>query len=473
MITSPRNPKVAAAAKLLKRASRDSERRFLVEGAQAVREALAFGPPLEVLFHTGAADPLLREAASAGVPLEELSPEAMARLTATVTPQGLVGISPFVDVELEALPAQMSCVAVLCAGRDPGNAGTVLRSADASGADAVVFAEGSVDPYNPKTVRASAGSLFHVATVREADTAEAVRAMKARGMRVYATAAESEHELYSLDLSGPSVFLFGNEAWGLPDGLTALADATIRIPMSGRAESLNMASAATLCLFEAARQRAASRISIETVIAGAAHDIRSPLAAAKNFAAVLLKAGEGVSPEDREAMLRGIVHDSEETDRILMQLIDAARILGGHLKVERAASAVAPVVEALAEHAVWDPAHPRVVWRGPDITIGAEASALKLVLAAFVETAVWWAREGDIDVRASERTDSNTIEVTRAGAVEPDGGLETLFVPRRPGTGSGSKIGMFVARGIAETLGGSASATIDDGRLRLTLDLPR
>lgn len=172
-------------------------------------------------------------------------------------------------------------------------------------------------------------------------------------------------------------------------------------------------------------------------------------------------------------MLRGIVHDSEETDRILMQLIDAARILGGHLKVERAASAVAPVVEALAEHAVWDPAHPRVVWRGPDITIGAEASALKLVLAAFVETAVWWAREGDIDVRASERTDSNTIEVTRAGAVEPDGGLETLFVPRRPGTGSGSKIGMFVARGIAEALGGSASATIDDGRLRLTLDLPR
>jgi len=325
MITSPRNPKVAAAAKLLKRSSRDRERRFLVEGAQAVREALAYGSPLEVLFHTGAEDPLLREAASSGVPLEALSPEAMARLTATVTPQGLVGISPFVDVEFEVLPPQMSCVAVLCAGRDPGNAGTVLRSADASGADAVVFAGGSVDPYNPKTVRASAGSLFHITTVREADPAAAVQAMKSRGMRVYATAAEAEQDLYSLDLSGPSAFLLGNEAWGLPDELTALADATVRIPMFGRAESLNMASAATLCLFEAARHRGAAAISIETIIAGAAHDIRSPLTAARNFASVLLKAGEGVSPKDREAMLRGIVHDSEETDNIQMQLIDAAR----------------------------------------------------------------------------------------------------------------------------------------------------
>lgn len=438
-----------------------------------MREALAHGPPLEILFHSGVEDPLLGEAAAAGVPLEELGPDAMARLTATVTPPGLVGISPFLDVGLEALPTGMSCVAVLCAVRDPGNAGTVLRSADAAGAEAVIFSGGSVDPYNPKTVRASAGSLFHVATVREADTAAAIQTLRTSGMRVYATAPEAEQDLYSLDLSRPSVFLFGNEAWGLPAELTALADATVRIPMTGRAESLNMASAATLCLFEAAKQRAARGISIETVIAGAAHDIRSPLTAARNFAAVLLKAGEGVSPEDREAMLRGILHDSEETDRILMQLIDAARILGGHLNVERSNSAVGPVVEALAERAAWDPDHPRVIWRGSDLTIGAEASALKLVLSAFVETAVWWAREGDIDVLGHETASSTTVEVIRAGAVEPEGGLETLFVPRRPGTGSGSKIGMFVARGIAEALGGTASATVDDGRLLLTLDLPR
>jgi TrmH family RNA methyltransferase len=473
MITSPRNPKVAAAAKLLKRSSRDSERRFLVEGAQAVREALAYGPPLEVLFHTGVEDPLLTEAASAGIPLEALSPEAMARLTATVTPQGLVGISPFVDVELEDLPSEMSCIAVLCAGRDPGNAGTVLRSADAAGADAVVFAGGSVDPYNPKTVRASAGSLFHVTTVREADATSAVQAMKARGMRVYATAAAGDDDLYSLDLSRSSAFLFGNEAWGLPGELVALADATVRIQMVGRAESLNMASAATLCLFESARQRAARAISIDTVIAGAAHDIRSPLTAARNFATVLLNAGDGIGLEDREAMLRGIIHDSEETDRILTQLIDAALIVGGRLKVERSTSPVGPVVATFAENARWDPDHPRVVWRGADASIRAEASALKLILAAFVETAVWWAREGDIDVLESETADSTIIEVVRGGAIEPEGGLETLFVPRRPGTGSGSKIGMFVARGIAEALGGSASATIDGGKLRLTLDLPR
>jgi len=473
MITSPRNPKVAAAAKLLKRASRDREGRFLVEGAQAVREALGYGPPLEILFHAGASGPLVERAASMGVPLEELSQEAMARLSATVTPQGLVGVSPFVDVEFDSLPEEMSSVAVLCSARDPGNAGTVLRSADAAGADAVVFSNDSVDPYNPKTVRASAGSLFHLPVVRDADTAAAVRAVKARGMRVYATSTKGEHDVYSLDLSAPSAFLFGNEAWGLTDDVAALADASVRIPIAERSESLNMASAATLCLFEAARQRRGAEISVETIIAGAAHDIRSPLTAARNFAAVLLSAGEGIGAEDREAMLRGILHDSEETDTILMQLIDAARIVSGHLKVQRTPVKVGPVVDALAEHAAWDPDHPRIIWHGGDQTVTADASALRLVLSAFVEAAVWWAREGDIDVYASEQPDATLLEVIREGGMEPDGGLETLFVPRRPGTGSGSKIGMFVARGIAEALGGSASATLEAGRLRLTLDLPR
>lgn len=473
MITSPRNPKVAAAAKLLKRPSRDGEGRFLVEGAQTVREALGYGPPLDVLFYSGEAGPLVEQAASLGVPLEELSPEAMARLSATVTPQGLVGVSPFIDVSLESLPQKMSSAALLCAGRDPGNAGTVLRSADASGADAVVFSSGSVDPYNAKTVRASAGSLFHLPVVRDADTATAVQAMKDRGMRVYSTSTEGERDLYSLDLSGPSAFLFGNEAWGLPHEVSALADASVRIPIAGRAESLNMASAATLCLFEAARQRRATGVPVETIIAGAAHDIRSPLTAAKNFAAVLLQAGDKIGPEDREAMLKGILHDSEETDRILMQLIDAARIVGGHLNIVRTDVEVAQIVGALAEHAAWDPDHPRVVWKGPATTVAAEAQALRLVLSAFVETAVWWAREGDIAVLSREGEDSTRIEVIRNGGVEPEGGLENLFVPRRPGTGSGSKIGMFVARGIAEALGGTASAKIEDGRLRLSLDLPR
>ena len=162
MITSVRNPKVAAAAKLRKRAHRDRERRFLVEGAQAVGEAV---DSLETLFFTGP-NAVVETAMAAGVALIEVSAEVMERLTSTVTPQGLVGVAPFLDVPLDGLSRELGCVAVLCAVRDPGNAGTVLRSADASGADAVVFTSESVDVYNPKTVRASAGSLFHLPVVR-------------------------------------------------------------------------------------------------------------------------------------------------------------------------------------------------------------------------------------------------------------------------------------------------------------------
>ena len=166
MITSVRNPKVARALRLHKRTFRDSDRAFLVEGAQAVGEALGAPGALDVLFHTQGVHPLLTRAREAGADLVAVSDEVMARLTGTVTPQGIVGIAPFVDVGLEDLPPDAGCVAILHAVRDPGNAGTVLRSADAAGAHGVVFSTASVDVYNAKAVRASAGSLFHVPIVR-------------------------------------------------------------------------------------------------------------------------------------------------------------------------------------------------------------------------------------------------------------------------------------------------------------------
>lgn len=266
MITSLKNPKVAAAVKLKKRAFRERERCFLVEGAQAVGEALASRAGVTVLFYSGHPGELVRRAESAGAEVVQVGEEVMARLTSTVTPQGLVAVSPFLDVGMDALPAQPRCVAVLHAVRDPGNAGTVLRSANAAGADAVVFTATSVDVYNPKTVRASAGSLFHLPVVRGGDTGEAVEALRSRGCRIYAMDGGGDADLYEIDLTLPAAFVFGNEAWGLPRDVASMAEAVVRVPIRGGAESLNLAAAATVCLFEWARQRRKGRRDRKSVV---------------------------------------------------------------------------------------------------------------------------------------------------------------------------------------------------------------
>ncbi|MFL6128248.1 MAG: TrmH family RNA methyltransferase [Mycobacteriales bacterium] len=262
-----RTPRVAAARRLVRRAGRDETGDFLAEGPQAVREALtgaltgALAPPRE-LFATPDALARHRDLAElayrAGVPVSEVTPRAAAALSETSTPQGLVAVCQAVDVPLAtALAGRPALVAVLADVRDPGNAGTVLRSADAAGADAVVLAGGSVDPYNGKAVRASAGSLFHLPVVRAADLLAALAAARAAGLAVLAADGAGEDDLDQLAESGglatPTAWLFGNEAWGLPAAVGALADRRVRIPISPRAESLNLAAAAAVCLFASAR----------------------------------------------------------------------------------------------------------------------------------------------------------------------------------------------------------------------------
>lgn len=471
MLTSVRNPKVAAAIRLKKRAFRERDRTFLAEGAQAVGEALRRSGGLSALFHTDPGLPLVRVAADAGVDTHHVSPEVMLRLTSTVTPQGLVGVAPFVDVALDRLDAP-ACVAVLHAVRDPGNAGTALRSADAAGADAVVFSASSVDPYNPKTVRASAGSLFHVPLVREIDTTEVAAALRERGCRVYAMAADGETDLYHLDLTEPTVFLFGNEAWGLPPQTAAVADATVRVPIPGRAESLNLAAAATVCLFEWARQRRdGRRVALETVIAAAAHDIRSPLTAMKGFGHALSTRWEQMSVEDRDLMLRGIVYDTDRLNAILRQLVDAARLTAGTLELFPERVTVGSVVETIAAALSRDPDHPGVELDGPDVEALVDPDRLRLVLEAFVESLVWWANEGPVRVSARRVRGRLVVHAFRRGTSLSAEEAPRLFEPRPPGTGAGSKIGLWVALGVAEAQGGSAAVEVDDG-VRFVLDIP-
>lgn len=471
MLTSVRNPKVAAALRLTKRAFRERDRAFLVEGAQAVREALERPGGLTALFCTDPSHPLARRAAERGVPVHHVSEDLMRRLAATVTPQGLVGVAPFLDVGLEDL-REPSCVAVLHAVRDPGNAGTIVRSADAAGADAVVFAASSVDPYNPKTVRASAGSLFHLPIVRGADTAAALAALRERGLRVYAMDARGESDLYHLDLTRPSAFVFGNEAWGLPEEVARLAETTVRVPIVGRAESLNLAAAASVTLFEWARQRREGRrVALETLIAAAAHDIRSPLTAMKGFGYALSTRWEQMTAEQRELMLRGIVYDTDRLNAIVRQLVDAARLTAGSLDLYPERVRLGALVEQIAASAARDPEHPAVELAGSDLEAFVDPERLRLVLEAFVEALVWWGREGPIRVSAERRDGRVVVRAVRRGTeLTPEGAAE-LFEPRAPGTGSGSKIGLWVARGVARAQGGEARVEVD-GELAFVLEVP-
>jgi TrmH family RNA methyltransferase len=269
---------VKTAKRLLKRAYRDHDRAFLAEGAQAVREALAETragghPVVRELFFTADArarhGDLVERAVDIGVPVQQASGRVLAELSDTVTPQGLVAVCELVDVPLETALANgrdaenaPALVVLLAAVRDPGNAGTVLRTADAAGASAIVFSESSVDPYNGKCVRASAGSLFHLPVVVGAPTIATIEILRRSGLRVLA--ADGRPDADSLDdlerrgdLARPTAWVFGNEAWGLPDDILNAADAAVRVPIHGRAESLNLAAAAAVCLYASARSQRA------------------------------------------------------------------------------------------------------------------------------------------------------------------------------------------------------------------------
>jgi len=263
MYASASTSRLRAARRLTKRALRQRERAFLAEGPQAVSEALATGAGIRDLFVTAQAqtrhDGLVAAAEAAGVEVQLVSGEVMSELAQTVTPQGLLAVCDFVDVPLSEVTRGRQAprlVALLANVRDPGNAGTVLRTADAAGADAVIFADASVDPYNGKCVRASAGSLFHLPVVIGPRLPETVAELKRAGLRVLAADGRAGASLDApqarKSLSAPTAWLFGNEAWGLPDDLLALADESVAVPIYGRAESLNLATAAAVCLYASA-----------------------------------------------------------------------------------------------------------------------------------------------------------------------------------------------------------------------------
>jgi TrmH family RNA methyltransferase len=250
------NARIVAARRLTRRAGRRDAGLFLAEGAQAVREALRVPDAVVDVFATADALDRHRDLLD-GVQVDLISPRSAAALSETVTPQGLVAVCRMIDVALDAaLDMRPELVAALIDPSDPGNAGSILRTGDAAGAEVVVLS-GGVDIYNGKAVRATAGSLFHVGVVLDTDPVSLVATARAAGLAVLATTGSGRRDLDELvdsgELARPTMWLFGNEAHGLQTALIDAADDSVRVPIHGRAESLNLAAAAAVCLYASAR----------------------------------------------------------------------------------------------------------------------------------------------------------------------------------------------------------------------------
>jgi TrmH family RNA methyltransferase len=260
VLTNPRAERVKAVRALGRRSARQRAGRFVVDGPQGVRELLRFAPHtiVELYVESSSVDrhrELLALADDGNLRVSECDAAVMSALVDTQHPQGIVAVCRPVHVPVaDALAADDGFVVVLAHVRDPGNAGTVIRSADAAGARAVLLSDASVDLYNPKVVRSTAGSLWHLPIATGGAVPELISACRARGRRVLAADGAGRTLLPDADLSGPHAWLMGNEAWGLEQSTRDLADEVVGVPIHGRAESLNLAIAATVCMYASAER---------------------------------------------------------------------------------------------------------------------------------------------------------------------------------------------------------------------------
>jgi TrmH family RNA methyltransferase len=255
-----RHPEARRLRELLRDPSaRRAESAFVLEGPRLVADALDRGAAVECVYigpnASRAFAEVLTRVAAAGVPVRELKEGVLEKLGSTRTPQPVLAIAAIpATPTLDAVPAGLVVVSVDV--QDPGNLGTVVRSAEAAGAVAVVVGRGAqgVDPWNPKVVRGSAGAVLGVSVLVADDPAAAIGALRARGFRAVGADGGAPTVYTDADLTGAVALVIGSEAHGIPDAVAAELDVTVAIPMAGATESLNVGVAASILLFEAARQ---------------------------------------------------------------------------------------------------------------------------------------------------------------------------------------------------------------------------
>jgi TrmH family RNA methyltransferase len=257
-LASVRHPTLQRLRRLSgRRSARTNERAFVVDGPTLLDEALEAGVAIdEVVAEAGCPTGLLERARAAGATVRRVHPGVLARATDTVTPQLVAAIAHLSETDPDDAARAAGPLALVLVGvADPGNAGTLLRSAEAAGAGAVLFCDGSVDPYSPKAVRASAGSLFRIAVTRAADAVVALRCLEGAGLTTVSTLARAAPAYDEVDLARPVALVLGSEAHGLPEAVVARVSESVTIPMAGPTESLNVGMAGTVLCFESLRQR--------------------------------------------------------------------------------------------------------------------------------------------------------------------------------------------------------------------------
>jgi TrmH family RNA methyltransferase len=248
-----------------RRSARTGEGTYVIDGPTLLADALDAGVEVvEVVAEPGCDGDLLSRAEAAGATVRRAAPGTLARAVDTVTPHDVAAVARLAATTPRDAAASAGALALVLVGvGDPGNAGTLLRSAEAAGAGAAIFSDGSVDPFGPKCVRSSAGSVLRLAVVRDGDAGAALDACRAAGLRTIATTAHAGAPYDEVDLHGPTALVLGSEAHGLPAGVEAAVDMTVTIPMEGRAESLNVAMAGTVLCFESLRQRRRDNLANE------------------------------------------------------------------------------------------------------------------------------------------------------------------------------------------------------------------
>ena len=257
-LTGLQNPVVKAAAELKQKKYRTQNGLYLAEGLRTAEEAVAY-KVVETLFYVATDDDrtmrLLEDAAMQNIKLVCVNENVMKKIADTETPQGIIAVCKMRQPKLENLLASGKMLLVLDRVGDPGNIGTMLRTADAAGIGGLVILKGCADIYAPKTVRSSMGSLFHIPVLSGVSEQEFVSAAKKAGYDLLVTCLDGADNLYKADLSGRIAFVMGNEAGGVSETLLEKADKRVYIPMAGRAESLNVAMAAGIVMFEALRRK--------------------------------------------------------------------------------------------------------------------------------------------------------------------------------------------------------------------------
>jgi TrmH family RNA methyltransferase len=248
------NQFVKYALKLKQKKYRDDEGRFIIEGIRLIEEGVREGLVEYILYssklmETNGAERIEKS----GVKMYEVSHDILKELCDTQTPQGAAAV--VIKPEGNLCGLQGDFIIIADGIQDPGNLGTIIRTADAAGADGVILMKGTVDAYNPKTLRSTMGSIFHIPVICYENTEELMDLLKGRGFSIYASSLENSQIIYNSDFKGKIAIVIGNEANGIPQEHMMLCTHKIKIPMAGRAESLNAASAAAIIIYEAVRQR--------------------------------------------------------------------------------------------------------------------------------------------------------------------------------------------------------------------------